>query len=47
MEAAADALRQKLGSMAVTLGVHKNEEIGVKREWKEKGKEHDQKSGQQ
>ena len=36
MEAAADALRRKMGSMAVTLGVHMNAEIGVKREWKKK-----------
>ena len=34
MEAAADSLRQKMGNMAVTLGVHKNDEIGVRREWK-------------
>ena len=38
MEAAADALRQKMGNMAVTLGVHKNEDIGIKREWKKKEK---------
>ena len=38
MEAAADALRQKMGTMAVTLGVHKNDEIGIKREWKKKEK---------
>ena len=38
MEAAADALRQKMGNMAVTLGVHKNDEIGIKREWKKKEK---------
>ena len=36
MEAAADALRRKMGTMAVTLGVHRNDEIGVKREWKKK-----------
>ena len=36
MEAAVDALRQKMGNMAVTLGVHRNEEIGVRREWKKK-----------
>ena len=36
MEAAADALRLKMGNMAVTLGVHRNDEIGVKREWKKK-----------
>ena len=34
MEAAVDTLRQKMGAMAVTLGVQKNEEIGVRREWK-------------
>ena len=38
MEAAADALRRKMGNMAVTLGVHKNEDIGVRREWKKKEK---------
>ncbi len=37
MEAAVDALRRKMGNMAVTLGVHKNEDIGVTREWKKKG----------
>ena len=36
MEAAADALRLKMGNMAVTLGVYRNDEIGVKREWKKK-----------
>ena len=36
MEAAVDALRQKMGNMAVTLGVQKNEEIGIRREWKKK-----------
>ncbi len=36
MEAAVDGLRQKLGSMAVTLGVQQNEDIGVRREWKKK-----------
>ena len=36
MEAAVDALRQKLGNTAVTLGVQRNEEIGVSREWKNK-----------
>ena len=38
MEAAADALRQKMGNMAVTLGVHRNEDIGIRREWKKKEK---------
>ena len=38
MEAAADALRQKMGNMAVTLGMHKNDDIGVRREWKKKEK---------
>ena len=38
MEAAVDALRRKMGNSAVTLGVHKNDEIGVKREWKKKEK---------
>ena len=37
MEAAADAIRQKMGPLAVTLGVHHNEEIGIRREWKKKG----------
>ena len=36
MEAAVDSLRRKMGTMAVTLGVQKNDEIGVKREWKKK-----------
>ena len=36
MEAAVDALRRKMGDTAVTLGVHRNDEIGVKREWKRK-----------
>lgn len=36
MEAAVDDLRQKLGNMAVTLGVQQNEDIGVRREWKKK-----------
>lgn len=36
MEAAVDGLRQKLGSMAITLGVQQNEDIGVRREWKKK-----------
>ena len=36
MEAAVDALRRKMGSTAVTLGVHQNDEIGVRREWKTK-----------
>jgi DNA polymerase-4 len=34
VEAAMDALRQKMGNMAVTLGVQRNEDIGVRREWK-------------
>ena len=38
MEAAADALRRKMGGTAVTLGVRKNEEIGIMREWKKKDK---------
>ena len=37
MEEAADALRRKMGNLAVTLGVLNNEAIGVKREWKKKG----------
>ena len=37
MEAAADALRRKMGDMAVTLGVHQNDAIGIRREWKKKG----------
>lgn len=36
MEAAVDLLRQKMGDMAVTLGIHQNEEIGIRREWKRK-----------
>ena len=36
MEAAVDGLRQKLGSMAITLGVQQNEDIGVRRKWKKK-----------
>ena len=36
MEAAVDQLRQKMGTLAVTLGVQKNEEIGIRREWKRK-----------
>ena len=36
MEAAVDGLRQKLGNMAVTLGVQENEDIGIRREWKKK-----------
>ena len=36
MEAAVDGLRQKLGRLAVTLGVQQNEDIGVRREWKKK-----------
>ncbi len=36
MEAAVDALRQKMGNTAVTLGVHQNEEIGIRRGWKKK-----------
>ncbi len=36
MEAAVDQLRQKMGTLAVTLGVQNNEEIGVRREWKNK-----------
>ena len=36
MEAAVDALRQKMGNTAVTLGVHRNDEIGIRREWKKK-----------
>ena len=31
-------LRQKMGNMAVTLGVHNNEDIGIRREWKKKEK---------
>ena len=36
MEAAVDALRQKMGNTAVTLGIHENEDIGIRREWKKK-----------
>ena len=36
MEAAVEQLRQKMGTLAVTLGVQKNEEIGIRREWKRK-----------
>ena len=36
MEAAVDALRQKMGNAAVTLGVQQNEDIGIRREWKQK-----------
>ncbi len=36
MEAAVDALRQKMGNTAVTLGIHRNDEIGIRREWKKK-----------
>ena len=36
MEAAVDSLRQKLGNTAVTLGVQHNEDIGIRREWKQK-----------
>ena len=36
MEAAVDTLRQKMGPLAVTLGIHQNEEIGIRREWKKK-----------
>ena len=36
MEAAVDGLRQKMGNMAVTLGVQQNEDIGIRREWKNK-----------
>ena len=38
METAVDGLRQKLGSMVVTLGVQQNEDIGIRREWKKKEK---------
>lgn len=34
VEAVMDALRQKMGNTAVTLGVQRNEEIGIRREWK-------------
>ena len=36
MEAAVDTLRQKMGTTAVTLGLQRNEEIGIRREWKSK-----------
>ena len=36
MEAAVDTLRQKMGPLAVTLGIQRNEEIGIRREWKKK-----------
>ena len=36
MEAAVDTLRQKLGDTAVTLGVQHNEDIGIRRDWKQK-----------
>ena len=36
VEAAMDALRRKMGNDAVTLGVQRNEEIGIRREWKKK-----------
>ena len=36
MEAAVDSLRQKMGTTAVTLGLQRNEEIGIRREWKSK-----------
>ena len=36
MEAAVDTLRQKMGPLAVTLGIQRNEEIGIRREWKRK-----------
>ena len=36
MEAAVDAIRQKMGNLSVTLGVQRNEEIGIRREWKKK-----------
>ena len=39
MEAAVDALRQKMGDLAVTLGIHENEDIGIRREWKRKQQE--------
>ena len=34
VEAAMDAFRRKMGNTAVTLGVQRNEEIGIRREWK-------------
>ena len=36
VEAAVDTLRQKMGIYAVTLGIRKNEEIGIHRDWKHK-----------
>ena len=36
VEAAMDALRRKMGDTVVTLGVQRNEEIGIRREWKKK-----------
>jgi len=36
MEAAVDALRRKMGNTAVTLGVQQNEDIGIRRDWKQK-----------
>ena len=36
MEAAVDVLRQKMGNLAVTLGVQENEDIGIRRDWKKK-----------
>ncbi len=39
VEAAMDVLRQKMGDSAVTLGVQRNEEIGIRREWKRKAKD--------
>ena len=39
MEAAVDALRQKMGNLSVTLGVKQNEDIGIRREWKQKKQE--------
>ena len=41
-EAAMDALRRKMGDTAVTLGVQRNEEIGVRREWKKRKKEQEE-----
>ena len=38
MEAAVDTLRQKMGPLAVTLGIQRNEEIGIRREWKKKNR---------
>ena len=39
MEAAADAVRRKMGNTAVMLGVYQNDGIGIKREWKKKEKQ--------